>query len=94
MNWRRHSARASKAGESRGNFEGGYKRFATVPSDPQGRIGVSHIGRMRDDDYDVLAEGVVLGPDHEGRPPWMWTSPTGTTGMHTPRTAMQPRARR
>jgi len=61
------------------------------------RASISHrSGKERDDDYGVLADGVVVGRIFKvrvgGRTPWMcW--PRGTTRTAHPHTAMSRRAR-
>jgi hypothetical protein len=53
------------------------------------RASISHrSGKERDDDYDVLADGVVVGRIFKvrvgGRTPWMWTL---ASGHHKDRTS-------
>jgi hypothetical protein len=48
-------------------------------ADPQARIGLSLVGAVEHDDYDVLEDGVVVGRifRSSGAPqerPWMWAS--------------------
>ena len=55
-------------------------------------------GQWNDDDYDVLADGVVVGrilKVHAAPvgPPWMWTLAFGITRIERRRTATRRRAR-
>src|SRR5262245_29055310 len=48
-------------------------------ADPQTRIGLSLVRLWRDDDYDVLEDGVIVGriflsPAASQDRPWMWAS--------------------
>jgi hypothetical protein len=53
------------------------------------RASISHrSGKERDDDYDILADGVVVGRIFKvrvgGRTPWMWTLASGQHKDRTP----------
>jgi hypothetical protein len=53
------------------------------------RASISHrSGKERDDDYDVLADGVVVGRISKvqvgGRTPWVWTLASGHHKDRTP----------
>ena len=52
------------------------------------RASVSRPGKRRDDDYDVLADGVAVGRIFKvrlgGRTPWMWTLAFGHHEDRTP----------
>jgi hypothetical protein len=41
-------------------------------------------GQWSDDDFDVLADGVVVGRIFAGRTPWMWTLAFGHHEDRTP----------
>ena len=49
---------------------------------------ISRTGKERDDDYDVFADGVVVGRIFKvrvgGRTPWMWTLASGHHDDGTP----------
>jgi hypothetical protein len=56
-------------------------------------------GEWNDDDFDVLADGVVVGRIFKANAapvgsPWMWTLAFGTTRIEARHTAMPRRARR
>ena len=92
----RHEARgpkrigAGRGGDNRqGYVEKDYLVLRASASRPS--------GKKSDDDYHVLADGVVVGRIFKvrvgGRTPWMWTLPRGTTRTAHPHTAMRRRAR-
>ena len=58
-------------------------------ADPQARVNFTPIGEWNDDDYDVLADGAVVGRIFKvhaapAGTPWMWTLAFGQHEDRTP----------